>query len=68
MCAGGNESRACEGDSGGPLINSEDVDGQQRYVQHGIISLGPRYLFGFDPKIDIWFTKININLTFTIVI
>ena len=52
ICAGRNETRACRGDSGGPLINNEDIDGVQRYVQHGIISFGPRYLFDFDPLID----------------
>lgn len=42
ICAGGNGSDTCPGDSGGPLMASLDVDGDTRYYALGIVSFGPR--------------------------
>lgn len=43
ICAGGFSGEdSCGGDSGGPLASVETVDGRSRYVQHGIVSYGPR--------------------------
>ncbi|KAK9878520.1 hypothetical protein WA026_022417 [Henosepilachna vigintioctopunctata] len=43
MCAGGTDMiETCGGDSGNALQVVASVNGEQRYVQHGITSLGPR--------------------------
>uniref|UniRef100_A0A6P7FL11 CLIP domain-containing serine protease n=1 Tax=Diabrotica virgifera virgifera TaxID=50390 RepID=A0A6P7FL11_DIAVI len=43
LCAGGqNNQDACPGDSGGPLQVARLVDGSARYIQHGVVSFGPR--------------------------
>ncbi|GJQ76781.1 hypothetical protein Trydic_g15621 [Trypoxylus dichotomus] len=42
LCAGGtNETDACEGDSGGPLLADFASDGKLVTVQYGIVSSGP---------------------------
>lgn len=44
ICAGGLHGRdSCGGDSGGPLIHVNLLDGSPRYIQHGIVSYGPRH-------------------------
>lgn len=44
LCAGGFLGRdSCAGDSGGPLmIATADANGVSRFIQHGIVSFGPR--------------------------
>lgn len=45
MCAGGVQGRdSCAGDSGGPLLHTQALDGlgDIRYVQQGVVSFGPR--------------------------
>ncbi|XP_017773669.1 PREDICTED: venom protease-like [Nicrophorus vespilloides] len=45
LCAGGAMGRdTCGGDSGGPLYHVSLVEGgEPRYVQHGVVSYGPRH-------------------------
>lgn len=44
FCAGGTRERyACFGDSGGPFQVVNYVDDKIRYVQHGVVSFGPRF-------------------------
>lgn len=40
LCAGGNMSDSCRGDSGGPAIYPADTIYDQRFVQFGIVSAG----------------------------
>ncbi|XP_077300204.1 CLIP domain-containing serine protease HP8-like isoform X2 [Arctopsyche grandis] len=43
VCAGGIQGvDSCGGDSGGPLMSPGEVGGVQRFVQHGIVSFGPK--------------------------
>lgn len=37
-----NGSDSCNGDSGGPIQTVQSVNGKIRYVQSGVVSLGPR--------------------------
>ncbi|XP_077300247.1 CLIP domain-containing serine protease HP8-like isoform X2 [Arctopsyche grandis] len=42
ICAGGESKKdACKGDSGGPLMMVNDINGVYKFVQHGIVSYGP---------------------------
>lgn len=45
VCAGGEDGKdSCSGDSGGPLLFvGRTPDGGVGYIQHGIVSFGPRY-------------------------
>ncbi|KAJ8960286.1 hypothetical protein NQ318_004011 [Aromia moschata] len=44
LCVGGTERKdSCGGDSGGPLQVPVHFDGEDRYVQHGIVSIGHAY-------------------------
>jgi len=40
ICAGDRGRDSCNGDSGGPLIFPDLFNGQQRFVQFGIVSFG----------------------------
>ncbi|CAH0551214.1 unnamed protein product [Brassicogethes aeneus] len=43
ICAGGLKGKdSCGGDSGGPMKQIENFDGESRFVQYGIVSYGPR--------------------------
>ncbi|CAH1283065.1 unnamed protein product [Diabrotica balteata] len=43
VCAGGkNNQDSCPGDSGGPLHVARVIDNSARYIQHGVVSFGPR--------------------------
>uniref|UniRef100_A0A6P7GK57 Phenoloxidase-activating factor 1-like n=1 Tax=Diabrotica virgifera virgifera TaxID=50390 RepID=A0A6P7GK57_DIAVI len=43
ICAGGSNGRdSCGGDSGGPLKEIGEVNGKMKFIQHGIVSFGPR--------------------------
>lgn len=43
MCVGGENGRdSCNGDSGGPMLKAEVVDGPPRYYQIGVVSFGVR--------------------------
>ncbi|XP_071053752.1 CLIP domain-containing serine protease HP8-like [Onthophagus taurus] len=44
ICAGGFKGRdSCGGDSGGPLQTVAKHAGRLRYIQHGIVSYGPKH-------------------------
>lgn len=43
MCAGGAQGRdSCTGDSGGPLMGSAELNGDQVHYVTGVVSFGPR--------------------------
>ncbi|GJQ76780.1 hypothetical protein Trydic_g15620 [Trypoxylus dichotomus] len=43
LCAGGiNQTDACDGDSGGPLLSKRVSDGKLINIQYGIVSNGPQ--------------------------
>lgn len=58
LCAGGvNKSDSCGGDSGGPLHAVGLLNDDTRYIQHGIVSFGPR-LCGSDGMPGVY-TKVS---------
>ena len=43
ICAGGIKGDSCGGDSGGPLQYITELRNEVRYIQHGIVSFGPKF-------------------------
>lgn len=43
LCVSAFQKDSCQGDSGGPLLYPYLYRGQQRFVQTGIVSKGPKY-------------------------
>ncbi|CAG9860337.1 unnamed protein product [Phyllotreta striolata] len=59
ICAGGRNNRdTCRGDSGGPLQQIRFYNGQARFIQYGVVSIGPREC-GEDEK-----PSVNTNVAY----
>jgi transmembrane serine protease 9 len=62
MCVGGVLGKdSCSGDSGGPLMKVEDVDGPPRYYLIGIVSFGVRNCGG--TTVPAIYTKVSEYIT-----
>ncbi|CAH0728254.1 unnamed protein product, partial [Brenthis ino] len=57
ICAGEMDKDSCSGDSGGPLMLEDEVDGIYRTIQYGIVSFGPRQCGSLFPGVYTDVTK-----------